>query len=69
MKVHHAITSESLWPRVAGLPLVIEACEYERLHAILAHEFERVRLLKGMEALRSACNLPLAAAGREELRR
>jgi hypothetical protein len=31
---------ESLWPRLAGLPLVIEACEYERLHAVLAYEFE-----------------------------
>jgi L-alanine-DL-glutamate epimerase-like enolase superfamily enzyme len=33
---------ESLWPRLAELPLVIEACEYERLHAVLAHEFERI---------------------------
>ena len=33
---------ESLWPRLAGLPLVVEACEYERLHAVLAHEFQRV---------------------------
>jgi len=33
---------ESVWPRVAGLELVIEACEYERLHCVLAHEFERV---------------------------
>jgi len=33
---------ESLWPRLAGLPLVIEACEYDRLHAVLAFEFERV---------------------------
>jgi hypothetical protein len=33
---------ESLWPRLARLPLVIEACEYERLHAILAYEFERI---------------------------
>ncbi len=33
---------ESLWPRLAGLPLVIEACAYERLHAVLAYEFERV---------------------------
>jgi L-alanine-DL-glutamate epimerase-like enolase superfamily enzyme len=32
---------ESLWPRLAVLPLVIEACEYDRLHAVLAHEFER----------------------------
>ncbi len=32
----------SLWPRLAGLPLVIEACEYERLHAALAFEFDRV---------------------------
>jgi hypothetical protein len=33
---------ESLWPRLADLPLVVEACEYERLHAVLVHEFERV---------------------------
>jgi L-alanine-DL-glutamate epimerase-like enolase superfamily enzyme len=41
----------SLWPRLAELPLVIEACEYERLHAVLAFEFERftthVRLVGG----------------------
>ena len=33
---------ESLWPRLAELPLVIEMCEYERLHAVLAYEFERI---------------------------
>jgi hypothetical protein len=33
---------ESLWPQLAGLPLVIEACEYDRLHAVLAYEFERI---------------------------
>jgi L-alanine-DL-glutamate epimerase-like enolase superfamily enzyme len=33
---------DSLWPRLAGLPLVIEECEYERLHAVLANEFERI---------------------------
>src|SRR4051812_31244801 len=33
---------ESLWPRLAELPLVIEACEYDRLHALLSHEFERI---------------------------
>jgi hypothetical protein len=32
---------ESLWPRLASLPLVIEACEFDRLHAVLAYEFER----------------------------
>ena len=32
----------SLWPRLAGLRLVIEACEYDRLHALLANEFERI---------------------------
>ena len=41
----------SLWPRLAELPLVIEACEYERLQAVLSHEFDRVtthvRLLGG----------------------
>ena len=31
-----------MWPRLAGLPLVIEACEYERLHAVLAYESERI---------------------------
>jgi L-alanine-DL-glutamate epimerase-like enolase superfamily enzyme len=33
---------ESLWPRLADLPLVIESCEYDRLHAVLSHEFQRV---------------------------
>ena len=33
---------ESLWPRVAELALVVEACEYDRLHAVLAYEFERI---------------------------
>jgi hypothetical protein len=33
---------ESLWPRLAGFPVVIETCEYERLHAVLAYEFERI---------------------------
>jgi hypothetical protein len=36
------MNGQSLWPRVAGLPLVIEACEYDRLHAVLAYEFERI---------------------------
>ncbi len=36
------VKGESLWPRLAGLRLVIEACEYERLHGVLAYEFERV---------------------------
>jgi hypothetical protein len=35
-------STDSLWPRVAALPLVIEACEYDRLHAVLAHGFQRV---------------------------
>jgi hypothetical protein len=33
---------ESLWPLLAGLPLVVEACEYERLHATFSAEVERV---------------------------
>ena len=33
---------ESLWPGLAELPLVVESCEYDRLHAVLAHEFQRV---------------------------
>jgi hypothetical protein len=36
------MNGESLWPRLAGLPLVIEACEYDRLHAVQANEFERI---------------------------
>ncbi len=36
------MNGESLWPRLAELPLVIEACEYERLHALQAQEFDRV---------------------------
>src|ERR687892_118022 len=33
---------ESLWPRLAELPLVVEACEYDRLQAVLAFEFDRI---------------------------
>ena len=33
---------ESLWPRLAELPLVVEACEYDRLHAVAAYGFDRV---------------------------
>jgi L-alanine-DL-glutamate epimerase-like enolase superfamily enzyme len=40
--------SVSLWPKVAGLPLVIETCEYERLHAVLAYEFERITTRVGL---------------------
>ena len=36
------MNGESLWPRLAELPFVIEACVYDRLHAVLAHEFERI---------------------------
>src|SRR3954466_9382659 len=35
------LNGESPWPRLAGLPLVIEACEYDRLHTVLAYEFDR----------------------------
>jgi hypothetical protein len=34
--------NDSLWPRLAGLPLVVEACEYERLSATFSAEVERV---------------------------
>jgi hypothetical protein len=37
-----SVGGESLWPRLAQLPLVVEACEYDRLHAVLAYEFERI---------------------------
>jgi len=33
---------EPLWPRLAELPLVVESVEYDRLDAVLAHEFKRV---------------------------
>src|SRR5947208_17142859 len=36
------MSGESLWSRLAGLALVVEGCEYDRLHAMLAYEFERV---------------------------
>jgi L-alanine-DL-glutamate epimerase-like enolase superfamily enzyme len=31
-----------LWPRIAELPLVVEACEFDRLHAVAAYGFDRV---------------------------
>lgn len=32
----------SLWPRLADLPLVVESCGFDRLHATLAHDFDRI---------------------------
>jgi L-alanine-DL-glutamate epimerase-like enolase superfamily enzyme len=50
------MNGESRWPRIAELPLVVEGCEYDRLHAVLAHEFERV-----------TTHVQLAGAGTEGL--
>src|SRR5213076_3357039 len=36
------VSGELLWARLARLPLVVEGCEYERLHAVLAYEFDRI---------------------------
>jgi L-alanine-DL-glutamate epimerase-like enolase superfamily enzyme len=36
-----SVSGESLWPRLAELPLVVESCEFERLHAVLAYESDR----------------------------
>src|SRR5688500_19550715 len=36
------MNGKSLWPRLAGLSLVIQACEHARLHAVLAYECERI---------------------------
>ena len=37
-----ATVTSLLWPRLAGLPLVVESCQYDRLHAVLANDFTRV---------------------------
>ncbi len=37
-----AADGQTLWSRLAGLALVIESCEYDRLHAVLAHESQRI---------------------------
>ena len=36
------MNGESLWSRLAGLALVVEGCEYDRLQAMFAYEFERI---------------------------
>ena len=36
------MNDESSWSRLAGLELIVEGCEYDRLHAMCAYEFERV---------------------------
>ena len=40
--VSASTSGESLWPELAELPLLVEGCEYDRLHAVLAYEFERI---------------------------
>lgn len=37
--------TESRWSRLADLPLVVEACEYDRLSAVFTHDFQRVTTL------------------------
>jgi L-alanine-DL-glutamate epimerase-like enolase superfamily enzyme len=37
-----SVGGESLWPRLAQLPLVVEGWEYDRLHAVLAYGVERI---------------------------
>ncbi len=37
-----SVDGESLWPRLAQLPLVVEGWEYDRLHAVLVDGFERI---------------------------
>ena len=37
-----SVDGESLWPRLAQLPLVVEGWEYDRLHAVLVYESERI---------------------------
>jgi hypothetical protein len=36
------MNGQSLWSELAGLALVIDGCEYDRLHATLANDFERI---------------------------
>ncbi|HEV8462674.1 MAG TPA: hypothetical protein VGQ38_18380 [Gaiellaceae bacterium] len=36
------MSSDSLWPQLAALPLVVEACEYERLQSHLTNDFDRI---------------------------
>ena len=45
MPVNPTMNGESLWPRLAELPLVVEACEYDSLRSVLAQEFERITTL------------------------
>jgi hypothetical protein len=37
-----SVGGESLWPRLAQLPLVVDGWEYARLHAVLAYGVERI---------------------------
>jgi len=42
MNLTTTMNGESAWSRLAGLTLVVEGCEYDRLHAMATHDFERV---------------------------
>src|SRR5436190_304570 len=37
-----SVGGESLWPRLAELPLVVEGCEFDRLHAVVGYDVERI---------------------------
>src|SRR5436190_17197417 len=37
-----SVGGKSLWPRLAELPLVVEGCEFDRLHAVVGYDVERI---------------------------
>ena len=46
------MNGESLWSRLAGLALIVEGYEYDRLHAMFAYEIERFTTqVRGWSAL------------------
>src|SRR5436309_6927732 len=47
------MNGESLWSRLAGLALIVEGCEYDRLHAMFAYESERVTTQVAVRRLRT----------------
>jgi hypothetical protein len=58
---------ESLWSRLAELPLVVEACEYERLQAVLAFEFDCITGTAQSERPGAACSCRAARSTRSAL--
>jgi hypothetical protein len=54
---------ESLWPRLAELPLIVEGCGYDRLHAVTQEVIAGIAAVSSPTGAERSPVAPTAAGG------